>query len=290
MDQRVARQPGGVDTTTSGEGMGRSAKAIDVYLEVGNKRTFAGAIDWPGWCRSGRDDESALEALAASAPRYALVLRGARLGFRPATDASPFRVVERLRRDATTDFGAPGAAPSTDRDPVSAQDLRRFQALLRAAWLSLDPTSMPSGGGSGAIRTPVGSGTSSGPGRRSSKGWRRSKVRSPRRGPRGGVRWPSGTSSGGSPGTCSTTPGRSRIAWSDVLEGAPTARPPDLLRCRLTSVCVSGFEGRSRRVRCQPRMYRSRSAVAAFAGRARASSSSSMLTEEKVDPSARRSA
>lgn len=33
---------------------------IDVYLEIGQKRTFAGALAWPGWCRSGSDKESAL--------------------------------------------------------------------------------------------------------------------------------------------------------------------------------------------------------------------------------------
>ena len=36
---------------------------FDVYLEVGSKRVFAGAVDWPGWCRSGRDEATALEAL-----------------------------------------------------------------------------------------------------------------------------------------------------------------------------------------------------------------------------------
>ena len=34
--------------------MARSSDKMDVYLEVGQKRTFAGALDWPGWCRSGR--------------------------------------------------------------------------------------------------------------------------------------------------------------------------------------------------------------------------------------------
>lgn len=32
----------------------------DVYLEAGTKRVFACAADWPGWCRSGRDEEQAL--------------------------------------------------------------------------------------------------------------------------------------------------------------------------------------------------------------------------------------
>jgi len=35
---------------------------IGVYLEVGTKRTFAGALDWPGWCRNGRDETAALKA------------------------------------------------------------------------------------------------------------------------------------------------------------------------------------------------------------------------------------
>ena len=51
--------------------MARSSNQIDVYLEIGKKRTFAGVIDWPGWCRSGRDEGSALQALLEYGPRYA---------------------------------------------------------------------------------------------------------------------------------------------------------------------------------------------------------------------------
>ena len=40
--------------------MAQASNSIDVYLEIGKKRTFAGAIDWPGWCRSGRDEGAAL--------------------------------------------------------------------------------------------------------------------------------------------------------------------------------------------------------------------------------------
>ena len=35
---------------------------IGVYLEIGKTRTFAGALDWPGWCRSGRDEAAAIKA------------------------------------------------------------------------------------------------------------------------------------------------------------------------------------------------------------------------------------
>jgi hypothetical protein len=124
----------------------RSAGDFDVYLEVGTKRAFAGALDWPGWCRSGRDETSALDALLASARRYAAVLRGTRLGFRAPTDPSSLHVVERLKGDATTDFGAPSVAPSSDEEPVSDEDLRRFGRVLGATWRALDRAAEAAGG------------------------------------------------------------------------------------------------------------------------------------------------
>jgi hypothetical protein len=47
-------------------------------------------------------------------------------------------VVERLRGDATTDFGAPGKAPAGDEASLTARDLARSQALLRAIWAAFD--------------------------------------------------------------------------------------------------------------------------------------------------------
>ena len=80
------------------------AARFDVYLEVAAKRVFAGALAWPGWSRSGRDEGSALEALAAYAPRYRRALgRTAAAGtFRPPADARSFRVAERVQGNATT--------------------------------------------------------------------------------------------------------------------------------------------------------------------------------------------
>jgi len=67
----------------------------EVYLEVGAKRVFAGAFDWPGWIRSGKDEALALQALAAAADRYAPVARAA--GFPiPANTADSLTVVERV--------------------------------------------------------------------------------------------------------------------------------------------------------------------------------------------------
>jgi hypothetical protein len=105
---------------------------------VGNKRVFACAIEWPGWARSGRDEEAALEALFAYALRYARVLRGTRLGFQVPQDVSALAVVERLRGTATTDFGAPDVSPAADAKPVPDTDLRRFTTLFRACWRAFD--------------------------------------------------------------------------------------------------------------------------------------------------------
>ncbi len=118
--------------------MARSSKEIEVYLEIGKRRTFAGAIDWPGWCRSGRDEEAALQALLDYGPRYARVLRAARLGFQAPTDTAAFTVIERLEGNATTDFGAPAVAPASDERPVDDGELRRFQTLLKACWRTFD--------------------------------------------------------------------------------------------------------------------------------------------------------
>lgn len=111
-----------------------------VYLEIGQKRTFAGALDWPGWCRSGRDESSALKALLESAPRYGRAVATARLGFKAPSNISAFIVRERLKGNATTDFGAPGLAPSWDAKPVAPAELERLQKILKACWRALKNT------------------------------------------------------------------------------------------------------------------------------------------------------
>lgn len=120
--------------------MAESPDTVAVYVELGKKRVFAGALDWPGWCRTGRDEGAALEALFAYGPRYACILRPARLGFHAPTDRSAFVVVERLQGNATTDFGAPDIAPAHDAFAMDDAELRRLQAILRACWRAFDAT------------------------------------------------------------------------------------------------------------------------------------------------------
>jgi hypothetical protein len=111
---------------------------LTVYLEVGSRRTFAAALDWPGWCRMGRDEDSALRTLFEYGPRYARILRPARLGFLVPNDVSALVVVERLKGNATTDFGAPDRTPAGDAQPLDNTELRRLQALLKACWRAFD--------------------------------------------------------------------------------------------------------------------------------------------------------
>jgi hypothetical protein len=111
--------------------------AIPVYLEIGEKRVFASALDWPGWTRSAKDEQRALEALAAYAPRYAAVTKAARIEFASGAKTS-FKVVERVQGNATTDFGAPGLPASSDTKSLTPVEAERICALLRASWAVFD--------------------------------------------------------------------------------------------------------------------------------------------------------
>lgn len=96
-----------------------------------------GAVDWPGWTRSGKDGARALAALAAAAPRYALVAAEAGVPF--AADARVhLEVVERVRGSATTDFGALGALAELDTRPLTPSGAERTGALVAASWAVFD--------------------------------------------------------------------------------------------------------------------------------------------------------
>lgn len=103
------------------------------------KRTFAVALEWPGWCRSGRDEEGALAALLEYGPRYAAVLAGGGVGgFVPPTSLAGLAVAERLPGNASTEFGAPGTPPLADAAPAGPADVERMAAVLAACWAAFD--------------------------------------------------------------------------------------------------------------------------------------------------------
>jgi hypothetical protein len=105
-----------------------------VYLEAGRKRVFACAVDWPGWCRSGRDEEQALAALATAASRYAVVPALAGVAFDPVYEVNCIEIAERVDGTATTDFGALDVAPAADRGPGTEAQTGRLAALVETAW------------------------------------------------------------------------------------------------------------------------------------------------------------
>ena len=130
--------------------------STDVYLEIGSKKVFACAVEWPGWCRSGRTEDAALDALATYAARYRPVTE--RAGVRlPKSAGDDLRVVQRVAGSATTDFGAPDSrSVEADQRPLTKAAAARLAALLEASWAVWDdavaaaPASLrkgPRGGG-----------------------------------------------------------------------------------------------------------------------------------------------
>lgn len=114
-----------------------------IYLEQGQKRTFACAVDWPGWCRVARGDDHAIATLASYAARYAVVAEDAGAAFPFAgmaadTVAAELTVVEHVEGSGSTDFGAPGAVPNLDRAPLDGKTAERHAGLVAASWRVFD--------------------------------------------------------------------------------------------------------------------------------------------------------
>lgn len=109
-----------------------------VYLELGPKKVFACSLEWPGWCRSGKDEAAALEAFAAYAPRYAAVAKEAGFRFSAKSAGAGVEVVERVDGSASTDFGVPGAILASDWDALTKKEGDRLARAVEAAWAVLD--------------------------------------------------------------------------------------------------------------------------------------------------------
>ena len=114
------------------------AKKLPVYLESGDKRVFAAALDWPGWARSGRTPADALAALVAAGPRYAAAVAKAAPSFAAPKDTSELEVVHRFGGDAGTDFGVPGRSPDEDKQPIGPAEAKRLAAILQGSWAAFD--------------------------------------------------------------------------------------------------------------------------------------------------------
>jgi hypothetical protein len=112
-----------------------NAQRLAVGLEGTGKKVFASALDWPGWSRSGRTLEAAIEALLAYAPRYEQVLRLARLELGSTFDVE---VDEQVEGGSGTEFGVPSAVHAADARPASKADAARLASIVEAAWMTFD--------------------------------------------------------------------------------------------------------------------------------------------------------
>lgn len=118
--------------------LSKPTKSYEVYLEIGQKKTFAVALHWPGWCRWGKGEGSAIQAMLDSAPRYSLIPQAANLEFQIPEASSSLNIVKRLEGDATTDFGAPSMSLPDDWEPIEHQELDRMKSILTACWHTFD--------------------------------------------------------------------------------------------------------------------------------------------------------
>jgi len=107
---------------------------MDIGEEVGTKKTFVWAIDWPGWCRSGKDRDLAIKALLAHRGRYAKVAQRAGVEL-PSPEPTDFRVVEKVEGNGGTDFGVPSRITEADGRRVTAKEAERLAGLVEAAWV-----------------------------------------------------------------------------------------------------------------------------------------------------------
>jgi hypothetical protein len=112
---------------------------VQVSIEQAEKKAFATAVDWPGWSRSGKTEELAVEALIAYAERYAPVAHAAGETFD--ADRVEIDVVEHVAGGGGTDFGVPEQVTPQDRRPTTAAGGARLAALVEAAWKAFDDIS-----------------------------------------------------------------------------------------------------------------------------------------------------
>lgn len=115
------------------------AGQIAVALEIGpQRRVFAQVCHWVGWCRAGKNEATALEAIFAAGPRYLHVAESAEIPLTLPASLDELTVIERVSGTATTDFGALGVLLASDTEALDATRLEQLERLLVACWAAFD--------------------------------------------------------------------------------------------------------------------------------------------------------
>lgn len=112
--------------------------AVKVQIEAGTTKTFATAVDWPGWSRSAKDADGALDALLAYGARYERSMGAAAKALTVPKTVRGLEVVHEVKGDSGTDFGVPSKPLPGDGDPLEPAELARLVALVKASWRAFD--------------------------------------------------------------------------------------------------------------------------------------------------------
>jgi hypothetical protein len=104
---------------------------LRILIESGKTKTFASALDWPGWSRSGKTEVAAVESLLAYAERFRFVPEIAGVAFQ--VDFKP-QVVDCVQGGGATDFGVPEKVHQIEREPVDESEIARQLEILKASW------------------------------------------------------------------------------------------------------------------------------------------------------------
>jgi hypothetical protein len=102
------------------------------------KRSVAFSLDWPGWSRSAKSPELALETLESYRERYGRIAELAGMA-REFQAAGPLEIVEDKVGNSSTDFWGISFLPSsTEYGPMGQAELERAISLLQASWVYFD--------------------------------------------------------------------------------------------------------------------------------------------------------
>ena len=115
-------------------------QTLRVILEVGKKerRTVAGATDWPGLDRWAKTDDDAIPTLTSYLPRYASVAERAGLADEFERQRQP-EVVARVTGSGSADYWGIAHVPSAlEHEVLPPPALERRLSLLQACWSYFD--------------------------------------------------------------------------------------------------------------------------------------------------------
>ena len=104
-----------------------------IVIESGPKKTFASAMDWPGWSRKGNSEEDAIDVLISYQDRYRKAIDLAGVNGIEALVNTP-HVVDYVQGTGATDFGVPDKIAYIESDWMTAAECDRQIAILRACW------------------------------------------------------------------------------------------------------------------------------------------------------------